>query len=59
MNYGLLFKELSSNKVQYLICGGLATNLYGVHRMTADMDIILDLNESNLNCIIQPTSNRI
>jgi hypothetical protein len=49
MNYGLLFKELTANNVRYLICGGLATNLYGLQRMTADIDLILDLNESNIN----------
>lgn len=48
MNYGLLFKELTKNNVKYLICGGLAANLYGLQRMTADIDIILDLHESNL-----------
>lgn len=48
MDYGLLFGELSYGEIRYLICGGLATNLYGVQRMTADIDIILDLNLVNL-----------
>lgn len=48
MNYGLLFAELSKKRIRYLICGGLATNLYGLQRLTADIDIILDLDEDNL-----------
>lgn len=48
MNYGQLFEELYNRKVKYLLCGGLATNLYGLQRMTADIDLIIDLEENNL-----------
>jgi hypothetical protein len=34
--------------VRYLLCGGLAVNIYGVPRMTADIDLILDFDEDNL-----------
>ncbi|MFN3342477.1 MAG: hypothetical protein ACK40M_07255 [Flavobacteriales bacterium] len=47
MNYLDLFKGLQDKNVRYLICGGLAMNLYGVPRMTADIDLLLDLNQSN------------
>ncbi|HCA82483.1 MAG TPA: hypothetical protein DEP18_01760 [Flavobacteriales bacterium] len=47
MNYLDLFKGLQYKNVRYLICGGLAMNLYGVPRMTADIDLLLDLNKSN------------
>lgn len=48
MNYSALFQCLQQNQVRYLICGGLAVNLHGVPRMTADVDIILDLIPENI-----------
>ncbi len=48
MNFGLLFETLNKYDVRYVICGGLAVNLHGVPRMTADIDIILDMNQENL-----------
>ncbi|MEO8148415.1 MAG: hypothetical protein ABI723_12290 [Bacteroidia bacterium] len=48
MNYAELFQCLHQHDVRYLICGGLALNLHGVPRMTADVDIILDLHSENL-----------
>jgi hypothetical protein len=39
---------LDENDVRYLICGGLAVNLYGVTRMTADIDLLLDLTVDNI-----------
>ena len=43
-----LFRSLSEKKVRYLICGGLAVNIYGIPRMTADIDIILDFTKDNI-----------
>ncbi|MEP7264830.1 MAG: hypothetical protein ABI772_10045 [Bacteroidota bacterium] len=48
MNYLKLFEKLNESDVRYVICGGLAVNLHGIPRMTADIDIILDLNKSNI-----------
>jgi hypothetical protein len=48
MDYGLLFRKLQNHNVQYLVCGGLAVNLHGVPRMTADIDIILNLTSENI-----------
>lgn len=48
MEYQKLFKTLNQYKVNYLICGGMAVNIYGIPRMTADIDIILDFEENNL-----------
>ncbi|MEO8087271.1 MAG: hypothetical protein ABI763_10650 [Bacteroidota bacterium] len=48
MDFGLLFGKLNEFNVRYVVCGGLAVNLHGVPRMTADIDIILDLEEGNL-----------
>ncbi|MBL7921616.1 MAG: hypothetical protein JNJ40_14975 [Bacteroidia bacterium] len=49
MEYQKLFKTLNQYKVNYLICGGMAVNIYGIPRMTADIDIILDFEENNLS----------
>lgn len=43
-----LFKELWSHDVRYLLCGGLAVNLYGIPRMTADIDVLVDFTAENL-----------
>lgn len=32
----------------YMVAGGIAVNLYGIERATADIDIILKLDEDNL-----------
>ncbi|CAN5463223.1 hypothetical protein BH11BAC1_BH11BAC1_02030 [soil metagenome] len=48
MDFGLLFGKLNAFNVRYVVCGGLAVNLHGVPRMTADIDIILGLEEVNL-----------
>ena len=48
MEYIQLFQKLAQQKIRYLICGGLAVNIYGIPRMTADIDILLDFTEKNL-----------
>ena len=48
MDHLIFFDTLNQHKVKYLVCGGLAVNLHGVRRTTADVDIILDLNVENI-----------
>lgn len=48
MEYLSLFQHLHSENVRYLICGGLAVNIYGIPRMTADIDILLHFEEANI-----------
>ncbi len=48
MDIGFLFEKLYKNNIRYLITDGLAVNLYGVNRMTADIDLILDLTQDNI-----------
>ncbi|MBL7892737.1 MAG: hypothetical protein JNL63_08905 [Bacteroidia bacterium] len=43
-----LFGELGKNKIRYLVCGGVAIGLHGIPRMTADIDILLDLEKENI-----------
>ena len=46
------FSALNKKRVRYLLAGGMAVNLYGIERATADIDIIVDLKENNLNRFI-------
>ncbi len=48
MQYLELFSALHLQQVRYLICGGLAVNIYGIPRMTADIDLLLGFDENNL-----------
>jgi hypothetical protein len=48
MFYEEVFRELNKSKVRYLVVGGGAVVLHGVVRMTADLDLFVDLKESNL-----------
>ncbi len=48
MEYLELFKKLEQKQVRYLICGGLAVNIYGIPRMTADIDLLLDFTDENI-----------
>ncbi|MFH1231607.1 MAG: hypothetical protein V1709_08950 [Planctomycetota bacterium] len=52
MLYEKIFKALSESKVKYLVAGGIAVNLYGIERLTHDVDILILLTESNLQRFI-------
>lgn len=43
-----LADALLRGNVRYLLCGGLAVNIYGVQRSTGDIDILLDFEEGNI-----------
>jgi hypothetical protein len=43
-----IFDILNRYQVKYLVCGGLAVNIYGIPRMTADIDLLLDFEETNI-----------
>lgn len=48
MYYFEILEELYKNKVRYLIVGGLSVNLYGVPRVTQDIDIVIAMNKENI-----------
>ena len=48
MFYLELFRELQKRGVQYVVVGGLAVVLHGYARATADVDLVLALDETNL-----------
>jgi hypothetical protein len=43
-----LAQAFNESGVRYLVVGGLAVNAHGYHRLTLDIDIVLDTTEQNL-----------
>lgn len=43
-----IFSALNAAKVRYLVVGGIAVNIHGYQRMTADLDLVIQLNASNV-----------
>ncbi len=48
MFYEEVFRKLSEQKVRFAVAGGVAVVLHGIVRLTADLDLILDMAEENL-----------
>lgn len=44
-----VFKALNDAQVKYLIAGGIAVNIHGYQRMTADLDVVIRLDSNNIN----------
>jgi hypothetical protein len=53
MLYEQLFKSLHTHHIRYLIVGAVAVNLHGIPRMTADLDVMMDLDEENVRRFIE------
>lgn len=47
LDYLAIFKKLNEKEIRYIVAGGIAVNLYGIPRMTYDVDLILDLEDKN------------
>ena len=47
-----VFREFNRRKVRYLVAGGVAAILYGNPRFTKDLDLFVDLEETNLKKLI-------
>ncbi len=43
-----IFRTLNEEGVRYLVVGGVAVNLYGVLRATADIDLVVQLSVENV-----------
>ncbi len=43
-----VFNALNHAKVKYLVADGIAVNIHGYQRMTADLDIVIQLNADNI-----------
>jgi hypothetical protein len=48
MYYFEVLEALYKNKIKYLLVGGLAVNLYGVPRVTQDIDLIVSTRKTNI-----------
>jgi hypothetical protein len=53
MFYEDVFRMLQESDVRYAVAGGVALVLHGVVRLTADLDLIVDLDRENLKRFIQ------
>lgn len=47
MYYEEVFSKLNEEGVRYLVVGGMAVVLHGVVRLTADLDLMIDLSRKN------------
>lgn len=52
LDYFAIFKKLNEKRIKYIVVGGIAVNLYGIPRMTYDIDLILDLEDKNLKMFL-------
>jgi hypothetical protein len=48
MYYEDVFRALNDSEVDYLVVGGVALVLHGVVRLTVDLDLMVEMSESNL-----------
>ena len=48
LEYEDVFKDLNKGKIRYLLIGGAAVILYGVPRVTADVDLMLSMTKENI-----------
>ncbi len=46
--YEEILREFQKQKVKYVIVGGIAVNLLGAMRSTADMDILVEMSDTTL-----------
>ncbi len=53
MIYEEIFRAFQKEKVRYAIVGGIAVNLLGSFRSTADLDIVVEMTDSNLAKIVK------
>ncbi|MBI5407515.1 MAG: nucleotidyltransferase family protein [Nitrospirae bacterium] len=53
MFYEELFEKLNKSGIDYVVVGGVALVLHGVVRLTADLDLMVHLEESNLSKFVK------
>lgn len=50
--YEEVLKEFQKQKVKYVLVGGIAVNLLGSARTTADLDILVEMSDKNLAKVV-------
>jgi len=53
MLYEEILREFQKHKVKYVLVGGMAVNLLGFPRTTADMDILVKMDDANIAKIVK------
>lgn len=53
LDYLAIIKKLNEKGIKYIVVGGLAVNLYGIPRMTYDIDLLLALEDKNLHRFLE------
>lgn len=53
LDYLAIFKKLNEAGIEYIVVGGVAINLYGIPRMTYDIDLLLNLEDQNIRKFVQ------
>lgn len=56
MFYETVFVALEHHGVRYAVAGGVAVILHGIPRMTADLDLVVDLEPENLRHFLHTMS---
>lgn len=51
--YEEVLRQFQKHKVKYVLVGGIAVNLLGAMRSTADLDILVEMSDENLKKIIK------
>lgn len=49
----IVTKKLASEDIQYMLTGSIAANFYSIPRMTRDIDIVIDVLESDADKLIK------
>ena len=52
MYYEEVFTALNEKEIEYVVVGGVALVLHGVVRMTADLDLLIKMDEENIDNFI-------
>jgi predicted nucleotidyltransferase len=47
-----IFQKLNEKKLDYVVIGGVALVMHGVVRLTADLDLMVDMEQGNLQKLI-------
>ena len=53
MLYEEILKDFQKEKVRYILVGGIAVNLLGFPRTTADLDILVEMKDENIAKIVK------
>lgn len=51
--YEEILREFQKKRVKYVLVGGIASNLLGTLRSTYDLDILMELSDTNLGKIVK------